>query len=250
MRGRYLYLLAGLAVVAWSLGAYLHGGLGRWSWGRTTDAWQAPVTKPLDSRLSGHSDERNIVSSVADHSPVGETLSVGAQLPPARMINGSRPEPSGVDAKGAMAHVDVNDGLVIDRPMPDTVVIQPDPPRVMGREFVVSLRGTGNAIVGAVELALRWDAAYMYPVSAGAVCVDRSGAIMFAQGKVAPGRVQFGILMPAVYGDPSELVRCAFNVVSNRPDLNSTLSIDGSTVYALDTSVIGTGAAVLDVQAQ
>jgi len=120
--------------------------------------------------------------------------------------------------------------------------------RVYSRELVVSLVNANDAIVGAVELALNWDGELMYPRNTAAVCVDSSVSMLFQQGRVTPGNVRFGLIFPSISGSETELLVCQFNLVTDNADQAVPVSVEGSVVYALDTSVIGSGADVIKVE--
>ncbi len=120
--------------------------------------------------------------------------------------------------------------------------------RVYDRELVVSLVNVNDASVGAIELVLNWESELMYPRNSAAVCIDSSASMVFQQGRVTPGKVLFGLIFPSISAAETELLLCQFNLVTDNAEQVPSVSVDGSVVYALDTSVIGNGADVIKVQ--
>jgi len=134
-------------------------------------------------------------------------------------------------------------------PVQDTLAEQKAIVQVYENHLRVALADLGDRHIGAIELVLNWDSQLMYPVNRKAVCSDHSNSMIFQQGKLLPGQVRFGLMMPVVSAG-SELVNCRFNVVTDDPMKTLSVSVDGSAVYALDASEIASGSGAFKVWLQ
>jgi len=113
-------------------------------------------------------------------------------------------------------------------------------------DYQVSFRQTPSTAVGAVDLTLDWDGNRLSPANTQAVCVDRSGAALFQQGRVTASNARFALLYPSGMGSVSTLLSCQFSAASDLSQSGILPKISGE-LLNVQGSVIGNLSSVLQV---